>query len=83
MRRQVVIKYALLRKAFTQMSHIKLEVLKRNKAVLYLKQSDQRKRGDIRYLGRNEKQYFWGFNGEFWADELGDYVFALPRKCRK
>ena len=30
---------------------------------------------------RNEKQYFWDFNGEFWADELGDYVFALKSEC--
>ena len=81
-RKQLVVKYALLRKAFTQMAYIKLEVLKRNKSELYKRiTSKQRERGDIKYLSRNEKQYFWGFNGEFWADELGDYVFALPSEC--
>lgn len=81
-RKQLIIKYALLRKAFTQMSYIKLEILERNKSDLYSKMSsDAGKRGDIRYLKRNEKQYFWTFNSEFWADELGDYVFALPMEC--
>ena len=82
-RKQLLIKYALLKKAFTQMSNIKLEVLARNKSELYYRETDvERERGDIRYLKRNEKQYFWTFNGEFWADELGDYVFALPSECR-
>ena len=81
-RKQMIVKYALLRKAFTQMSYIKLEILGRNKKHLYYTTGDKgRKRGDIRYLKRNEKQYFWSFNGEFWADELGDYVFALPTGC--
>ena len=81
-RKQLIIKYALLRKSFTQMSYIKLEILGRNKSELYYKTGDKRrKRGDIKYLKRNEKQYFWSFNGEFWADELGDYVFALPLEC--
>jgi len=39
------------------------------------------KRGDVKYIERNDKQYFWTFNGEFWADELGDYVFALRSEC--
>jgi hypothetical protein len=40
-----------------------------------------KKRGDVKYIERNKKQYFWTFNGEFWADELGDYVFALRSEC--
>ena len=83
-RKQLIVKYALLRKAFTDMGYIKLEVLKRNKSDLYQKRSIKaNKRGNIKYLKRTEKQYFWGFNGEFWAEELGDYVFALPSECRK
>lgn len=69
--------------AFENMSYIKLEVLNRRKKQLYrpsLKGS--RGRGDIKYLKRNEKQYFWNFNGEFWADELGDYVFSLKSECK-
>ena len=26
-------------------------------------------------------QYFWNFNGEFWVDELGGYIFALRSEC--
>lgn len=75
-------KYAELYSAFQGMSYIKLEVLAQRKEKLY--QSDDvpgKKRGDIRYIDRNDKQYFWNFNGEFWADELGDYVFALRSEC--
>lgn len=75
-------KYAELYSAFQGMSYIKLETLSLRKEKLY--QSDTqagKKRGDVRYIDRNDKQYFWNFNGEFWADELGDYVFALRSEC--
>lgn len=78
----LVSKYAELYSAFESMSYIKLEVLAQRKERLY--QTDvppQKKRGDVKYIERNEKQYFWTFNGEFWADELGDYVFALRSEC--
>jgi len=74
----------LLEKAFEGMTYIKLEVLGRRKEQLYFASNDQdRTRGDIRYLKRNDKQYFWTFNGEFWADELGDYVFSLKSECAR
>jgi tetratricopeptide (TPR) repeat protein len=78
----LVSKYSELYSAFQGMSYIKLEVLAQRKEKLY--QSDViqgKKRGDVRYIERNDKQYFWTFNGEFWADELGDYVFALRSEC--
>jgi len=78
----VVSKYADLYTAFQGMSYIKLEVLAQRKEKLY--RSDNipgQKRGDVKYIKRNDKQYFWNFNGEFWADELGDYVFALRSEC--
>lgn len=78
----LVSKYAELYSAFQGMSYIKLEVLAQKKERLY--ETDVvkgRKRGDVKYIERNDKQYFWTFNGEFWADELGDYVFALRSEC--
>ena len=33
-------------------------------------------------VDRKDYQYYWSFNGEFWNDELGDYVFALESECR-
>ncbi len=73
--------YSQLYNAFEGMSYIKLEVLAQRKAKLYSFDKKDRKRGDIKYIQRNEKQYFWDFNGEFWADELGDYVFGLKSEC--
>ena len=81
-RSSLVSKYSELYSAFEGMSYIKLEVLAQRKERLY--QTDEiegKKRGDVRYIERNDKQYFWTFNGEFWADELGDYVFALRSEC--
>ena len=73
--------YGQLYKAFEGMSYITLETLAQKKAKLYSFDKKDRSRGDIQYIERNEKQYFWDFNGEFWADELGDYVFALKSEC--
>jgi hypothetical protein len=74
---------AQMLKAFEDMSYIKLEVLSKRKTELYGDVTPMdRKRGDIAHLKRTDKQYFWTFNGEFWADELGDYVFSLKSECR-
>ena len=73
--------YQQLYKSFEGISYIKLEILAQRKAKLYDFSEGGRSRGDIQYIQRNEKQYFWDFNGEFWADELGDYVFALKSEC--
>lgn len=70
-------------RAFEGMSYIKLEVLARIKAQIYqMEDKNGEKRGDINNLQRTSKQYFWNFNGEFWADELGDYVFSLKPECK-
>ncbi len=72
-----------LNKTFQGISYINLEVLGRKKESLYdPKKTFNRSRGDIRNLLRTEKQYFWDFIGEFWADELGDYVFSLKSECK-
>ncbi|MGE3609046.1 MAG: hypothetical protein AB7I27_05620 [Bacteriovoracaceae bacterium] len=81
-RASFVSKYGELYSAFQGMSYIKLEVLAQRKERLYQSpQEEGKKRGDVKYIERNDKQYFWNFNGEFWADELGDYVFALRSEC--
>ncbi|MBL6990028.1 MAG: hypothetical protein ISR65_09630 [Bacteriovoracaceae bacterium] len=73
-----------LDKVFEGLSYIKLEILAQKKSVLYkLPEALNRGRGDIANLQRTSKQYFWAFNGEFWADELGDYVFSLKPECGK
>jgi tetratricopeptide (TPR) repeat protein len=79
----LVSKYSELYSAFESMSYIKLEILALRKERLYQTEGpvENTKRGDVKYIQRNDKQYFWTFNGEFWADELGDYVFALRSEC--
>ncbi len=83
-RKSMLLTLDTLKTSFKHMSYIKLEVLNRRKEdIYYARNTDKRERGDITYLKRNSKQYFWDFNGEFWADELGDYVFALRSECRQ
>lgn len=73
-------------RSFEDMSYISLEVLSKRKTELYddvsLRGPGDRTRGNVAHLRRTDKQYFWTFNGEFWADELGDYVFSLKSECK-
>ena len=85
-RGQLLLYAAQVVRAFEDMSYIKLEILSKRKTELYEDISssapDARARGNISHLRRTDKQYFWTFNGEFWADELGDYVFSLKSECK-
>ncbi len=67
---------------FDKMSFIKLEMLKRAKDKLIYKRATagDRSRGNKEPKRRND-QYYWSFNGEFWNDELGDYIFGLESEC--
>lgn len=68
---------------FEKMSFIKLEMLKRAKEALMDTRSTEknRERGTV-MPARKDYQYRWSFNGEYWNDELGDYVFGLESQCR-
>ncbi|MBC7429511.1 MAG: hypothetical protein H7336_12915 [Bacteriovorax sp.] len=84
-RGQLQLNAAQVVRSFEDMSYIKLEVLSKKKTELYDDVSlrdPNAKRGDVAHLQRSDKQYFWTFNGEFWADELGDYVFSLKSECK-
>jgi tetratricopeptide (TPR) repeat protein len=73
----------LMDKSFEDMSYIKLEVLSQlRNQVLNIPSSYTRARGNLVNIKPNDKQYFWNFVGEFWADELGDYVFSLKSECK-
>ena len=41
-----------------------------------------RMRGSDSNVSRKSNQYFFDFNGSFWADELGDYSFGLQTACK-
>ena len=77
--------HSILISDFEKMAFIKLEMLSRAKNRLLrshalLASSDERSRGNIIPTRRDDQQ-FWSFNGEFWNDELGDYVFGLESAC--
>lgn len=74
--------HSVLISDFDKISFIKLEMLKRAKEQLINNRSPvaDRTRGNITPVRRND-QYYWSFNGEFWNDEIGDYVFGLESQC--
>lgn len=77
--------HATLLSDFDKMAFIKLEMLSRAKDKLIYKRpvgGGDRSRGNIEPTRRDD-QYYWSFNGEFWNDELGDYVFGLESECGK
>lgn len=67
---------------FDRMAFIKLEMLSRAKDRLIYKKASprERSRGNV-MPARRDHQYRWTFNGEFWNDEIGDYVFGLESEC--
>jgi len=67
---------------FEKMDFIKLEMLRLAKEQLMdeTPRVEGRKRGAVT-SDRLSNQYWWSFNGEFWIDELGDYVFGLKSEC--
>ncbi|MGE4106184.1 MAG: tetratricopeptide repeat protein [Bacteriovoracia bacterium] len=75
--------YSILLSDFEKMSFIKVEMLSRTKEkLIYGKSaSEERSRGNVE-PSRRDDQYFWTFNGEFWNDEIGDYVFGLESECQ-
>lgn len=68
-----------------KMQFMKIDILSHQKQKLMepeLANASERSRGNRTPVRRND-QYLWTFNGEFWNDEIGDYVFALQSECAK
>ena len=66
------------------MFNLKLELLSKKREEIYksTNSSDSRSRGEVENVQKKKNQYFFDFNGSFWADELGDYSFGLTTKCK-
>ena len=67
------------------MFNLKLELLSKKRDDIYNAKPDQEKdrnRGSETNIKRKTDQYFFDFNGSFWADELGDYSFGLQSQCK-
>lgn len=68
-----------------KMQFMKIDILSHQKRKLLEPETAlnlERSRGN-RVPIRREDQLLWSFNGEFWNDEIGDYVFALQSECGK
>jgi hypothetical protein len=67
------------------MFNLKLELLSKKREEIYTanENTGERSRGSDKNIKRRIDQYFFDFNGSFWADELGDYSFGLESKCKK
>lgn len=66
-----------------EMFKVRLEIIAKEKNLVYTSKKliADRSRGDFSQLKRHKLEYFWKFQGEFWADEIGDYSFGLKSNC--
>ncbi len=67
------------------MFNLQIELLSKKREEIYnanVEAKTERARGSIDNVNRKIDQYFFDFNGSFWADELGDYSFGLESKCK-
>ena len=67
------------------MFNLKLELLSKKRDEIYNAKAlaeASRARGSDSNVNRKSNQYFFDFNGSFWADELGDYSFGLQTACK-
>lgn len=68
------------------MFNLKLELLSKKRDDLYSvnkEKEENRSRGSVLNVNRKPSQYYFDFNGSFWADELGDFSFGLKSQCVK
>ncbi|MBC7428837.1 MAG: hypothetical protein H7336_09520 [Bacteriovorax sp.] len=67
------------------MFNLKLELLSKKRDEIYnakaLAATDRNRGSDVN-VKRKTSQYYFDFNGSFWADELGDYSFGLQTACK-
>jgi hypothetical protein len=63
---------------------LNLEIISRKKDLVYMNKRlvADRSRGDYSNVKRSKFEYFWTFQGAFWADELGDYSLGLKSNCK-
>lgn len=67
-----------------EMFNLKLEIISRKKDLIYedKKLVSNRARGSYKNAKTNDQVFFYSFDGQFWADELGDYSFGLKANCQ-
>jgi tetratricopeptide (TPR) repeat protein len=68
-----------------EMFNIKLEVMSLQRDLVYNNETliSNRSRGSHENVQRSSAEHFYTFNGEFWADELGEYSFGLRSNCKR
>jgi hypothetical protein len=77
--------HSVLISDFEKIQFMKIDILSMMKKKLMEPEevaSEERSRGNRRPVRRHD-QMLWTFNGEFWNDEIGDYVFALESECER
>lgn len=76
--KDLILNYKSLKQSVKGMSYIKLELLDRKKRSLLGKSKNY---NTLNKTLNIEYDYLWDFRGEFWADELGDFVYRYDSRC--
>ncbi len=89
-RERLATEYKALLSNVATVDIVKLEMLRRSRSQVEMLSSNlnagqdvwgSKKKGSLGRPPIKNWQYFYDFNGEFWADELGEYTFALRPEC--
>jgi hypothetical protein len=73
-----------INKASLELFNISIEILADQRDVEYSGTTiSNRARGSYKNVPVSPKEYFYSFDGAFWADELGDYSFGLASNCKR
>ena len=81
--------YFNFRKLFNQIKWINVELLLgkvddlRSKFKISKIESKKQFIGDMKAFNLGEHLEYWPFEGEYWRDELGGYVYNITSKCNK
>ncbi len=64
---------------------LKIRTLERKKDSIIgkTKQSELKIQNEKTEIDKKENEHFWKFEGEFWADEIGDYSFSIKSNCEE
>jgi tetratricopeptide (TPR) repeat protein len=76
-----------INKTSLELFNVSIEILADQRDIEYTSKvnsvSNNRSRGSNNNISVKLTEYFYSFDGAFWADELGDYSFGLASQCQQ
>jgi len=84
-KRQISIYQEQINKFENNIIELKIRTLERKKDSIIgkTKKNEFNIQNEKQEINIKENEHFWKFDGEFWADEIGDYSFSIKSNCKE